>query len=131
MRRWCWIVATASKARRHHLNFRLWIHQRCRSIASTESGCSAGKGSSAFEHAVAVAWGRFHKTMPFRRPVAEGRKRQALRLCFGIDIVNPSALHQNVVLPINQIEKIVLFGFLARVGDGLSRQQDCDGCDQE
>ena len=88
-------------------------------------------GSLLFEHAVAVAGGRFHKTMPFRRPVAKGRKRQALRLCFGIDIINPSALHEDVVVAINQIEKIILFGFLAWVGHGLSRQQDCDGCDQE
>ena len=83
------------------------------------------------EHAVAVAGGRFHKAVSLRRPVSKSRQSQALCPGFGIHVVNPSALHQHVVLAIHQVEKIVLFGFLAWVGHGLSRQQGRQGGDQE
>tara|TARA_B100002051_G_C16502740_1_gene518719 strand:+ start:318 stop:485 length:168 start_codon:yes stop_codon:yes gene_type:complete len=51
--------------------------------------------------------------MPLRRPVSESRKGKPLRPGFSIHVVNPSALHQHVVLAIHQVEEIVLFGFLA------------------
>ena len=86
---------------------------------------------SAPEHAVAVAGGRFHKAVTLWRPVAQSRKGKPLRPGFCIHVVNPSALHQHVVLAIHQVEEIVLFGFLAWVGHGLSRKQGRHGGDQE
>ena len=69
--------------------------------------------------------------MSFRRPVAEGRKFQVLSPRLGIHVIDTSSLNQDIVLSIDQIKEIILSGFLAGVGHGLCRKQDCDGGDQE
>ena len=69
--------------------------------------------------------------MPLWRPVAEGGKFQILSPRLGIHVIDTSSLHKDVVLSIDQIEEIILSGFLAGFGHGLCGQQGCDGGDQE
>ena len=57
--------------------------------------------------------------MILRRPVAHGRKRQALGPGFSIDRINPSGLDQHVSFSINKIEEVVFLSFCRGNGMGL------------